>query len=98
MAKKLKLNEIAAYRKELGLNQQTFWNPLGVTQSGGSRYEGGRNVPPTVARLLLLREQGVITNAHLDSAAKEIAKQKAAAREAKAAAAKKDITKPRRTR
>ena len=66
MAKKLKLNEIAAYRKELGLNQQTFWNPLGVTQSGGSRYEGGRNVPPTVARLLLLREQGLMRRAGIE--------------------------------
>lgn len=26
-------------RRKLGLNQQQFWSMLGVTQSGGSRYE-----------------------------------------------------------
>jgi hypothetical protein len=100
MAKKLKLNEIAAHRKELGLNQHAFWSPLGVTQSGGSRYEGGRNIARPTALLLLLREQGLITNAHLESAAKEVAKQQAAAREARAVAtaAKKDTKKSKRTR
>lgn len=29
-----------------------FWAPIGITQSGGSRYETGRNIPNTV-RLLL---------------------------------------------
>ena len=26
-------------RRKLGMNQQQFWSTLGVTQSGGSRYE-----------------------------------------------------------
>ena len=30
-------------RHRLGLNQQEFWGRIGVTQSGGSRYESGRD-------------------------------------------------------
>lgn len=41
-------------RKKLGLNQQQFWSKIGVTQSGGSRYESGRNMPKTVRELLRL--------------------------------------------
>ncbi len=39
-------------RKQLGMNQQDFWSQIGVTQSGGSRYESGRNMPKPVAELL----------------------------------------------
>lgn len=98
MAKKLKLNEVAAHRKADGLNQHAFWAPLGVTQSGGSRYEGGRTISRPVALLLVLRDQGVVTNEHLAAAAKEIARQHTEARAARASevAAKKDTKKPRR--
>lgn len=41
-------------RRKLGLNQQQFWARLGVTQSGGSRYESGRNMPRPVQHLLRL--------------------------------------------
>ena len=41
-------------RRKLGLNQQQFWSTLGVTQSGGSRYESGRNMPRPVRELLRL--------------------------------------------
>jgi transcriptional regulator with XRE-family HTH domain len=41
-------------RRKLGLNQQQFWSNLGVTQSGGSRYESGRNMPKPVRELLRL--------------------------------------------
>lgn len=41
-------------RHKLGLNQQQFWSKLGVTQSGGSRYESGRNMPRPVQHLLRL--------------------------------------------
>lgn len=41
-------------RKKLGLNQQEFWTKIGVTQSGGSRYESGRNMPKPVKELLRL--------------------------------------------
>lgn len=38
-----------ALRKQLGLNLSKFWRRLGVTQSGGSRYEAGRDIPLQVA-------------------------------------------------
>lgn len=41
-------------RKRLGLNQEEFWTQIGVTQSGGSRYESGRNIPKPVKELLRL--------------------------------------------
>lgn len=44
-----------AVRARLGINQAEFWRPVGVTQSGGSRYESGRAVPASVMALLVLR-------------------------------------------
>jgi transcriptional regulator with XRE-family HTH domain len=41
-------------RRRLRLNQQEFWARIGVTQSGGSRYESGRNMPKPVRELLRL--------------------------------------------
>ena len=41
-------------RRKLAMNQQQFWSRLGVTQSGGSRYESGRNMPRPVQQLLRL--------------------------------------------
>jgi transcriptional regulator with XRE-family HTH domain len=41
-------------RKQLGVNQQQFWNKVGVTQSAGSRYEGGRVMPKPVRELVRL--------------------------------------------
>jgi predicted transcriptional regulator len=41
-------------RKRLGLNQADFWSPVGVTQSGGSRYESGRALPKPVRELVRL--------------------------------------------
>ena len=41
-------------RTKLGLNQADFWKPIGVTQSGGSRYESGRNIPAPARKLLHL--------------------------------------------
>ncbi len=41
-------------RLRLSLNQQDFWGQIGVTQSGGSRYESGRNMPKPVRELLRL--------------------------------------------
>lgn len=38
-----------ALRKKLGLNQNKFWGRVGVVQSGGSRYESGRDIPIQVA-------------------------------------------------
>jgi len=41
-------------RRKLGLNQSEFWGKIGVTQSGGSRYESGRSMPRPVRELLRL--------------------------------------------
>src|SRR6476619_8182877 len=41
-------------RRRLGLNQEQFWTQIGVTQSGGSRYESGRDMPKPVRELLRL--------------------------------------------
>ncbi len=46
--------EIKGLRRKLGLNQSEFWTPLGVTQSGGSRYESGRNIPNPTSMLIHL--------------------------------------------
>jgi transcriptional regulator with XRE-family HTH domain len=56
--KKMKPLEFAMNPKEirrrLGMNQQEFWTRIGVTQSGGSRYESGRSMPKPVQELLRL--------------------------------------------
>ena len=41
-------------RRNLGLNQHDFWSKVGVTQSGGSRYESGRSMPRPVRELVRL--------------------------------------------
>ena len=39
-------------RNRRQLNQTEFWRRVGVSQSGGSRYESGRNIPRPVQILL----------------------------------------------
>ncbi len=41
-------------RKKLNLNQSDFWSQIGITQSGGSRYESGRSMSKPVRELLRL--------------------------------------------
>ena len=43
-----------AIRDKLGVNQTEFWAAIGITQSGGSRYESGRSMPRPVRELLRL--------------------------------------------
>lgn len=45
-------DSVRELRRKLGLNQSDFWKPLGVTQSGGSRYESGRSIPKPIQLLL----------------------------------------------
>jgi len=52
--KKIDLGNLADLRRSHGENQETFWRRFGVTQSGGSRYESGRNIPRPVQALLRL--------------------------------------------
>lgn len=46
--------EARAKRKKLNLNQSEFWTPLGITQSGASRYESGRSIPRPVQVLYVI--------------------------------------------
>lgn len=45
---------LTALRKQLYMNQKEFWGAIGVTQSAGSRYESGKNIPAPVQELLRL--------------------------------------------
>ena len=44
--------DIRALRRKLDIPQDKFWAKLGVTQSGGSRYERVRAMPLSVSILL----------------------------------------------
>ncbi len=48
----MNFDNIKRVRDLSGLNQSNFWNRVGVTQSGGSRYETGRRTPEPVKKLL----------------------------------------------
>lgn len=52
--KTLEKIDVKEVRRKLGLNQSQFWSKIGVTQSGGSRYESGRSIPKPVQALLRL--------------------------------------------
>lgn len=59
-AEKIDAREV---RRKLGMNQSQFWSSIGVTQSGGSRYESGRNMPrPVQALLRLVHVEGIDVN------------------------------------
>jgi transcriptional regulator with XRE-family HTH domain len=50
-------------RRGLGLNQNDFWSAVGVTQSGGSRYETGRDMSNPVRELVrLVHVEGIDLN------------------------------------
>jgi DNA-binding transcriptional regulator YiaG len=68
--KKLDFSDIADFRKKQNLNQTEFWTRFGVTQSGGSRYESGRNIPKSLAILLWLHRSGKVTDKELAEALK----------------------------
>lgn len=72
MARKQKLDfaNIAVARQKEGLNQKDFWSRYGVTQSGGSRYESGRNIPRPLAILLWLHRSGKVADKDLADALK----------------------------
>ena len=44
--------QAVALRKKTRLNQRDFWARVGVTQSGGSRYENGHNIPRQILELI----------------------------------------------
>ena len=51
--KPIQIDPVAA-RQKLGINQTQFWSRVGVTQSGGSRYESGRKIPKPIQHLLVI--------------------------------------------
>lgn len=68
--KKINFAKIRDLRKNAGLNQLDFWSRFGVTQSGGSRYETGRDMPTSVSMLIWLRENNIIDDKQLAAAKK----------------------------
>lgn len=56
---------LRAYRRVMLENQTQFWARFGVTQSRGSRFESGMEIPPPVAILLRLYFNGVINDGDL---------------------------------
>ncbi|HEV7394222.1 MAG TPA: helix-turn-helix domain-containing protein [Burkholderiales bacterium] len=46
--------ELTNMRRKVGLSQAEFWERVGVTQSGGSRYEQGRVIRKPLRMLLML--------------------------------------------
>jgi transcriptional regulator with XRE-family HTH domain len=52
-AGKKKVSALLRLRKRLGLNQSEFWGCVGISQSGGSRYEKENRGLPVPVRMLL---------------------------------------------
>lgn len=60
-------------RKHFRMNQSDFWGVVKITQSTGSRYESGRDVPEQVVELLrLIYVEGIdvfnLKRRHVDGA------------------------------
>lgn len=53
------------HRKKVRESQDRFWARFGVTQSRGSRFEQGAEIPTTVAILLGLYFKGVVKDSDL---------------------------------
>ena len=54
--------EIKLFRRKNEMSQAEFWSRIGVTQSGGSRYESGRSIPRPVQQLLHVVYGGLGSN------------------------------------
>jgi hypothetical protein len=58
---------IQAYRRRIKESQKVFWSRFGVTQSRGSRFELGANIPRPVMLLLRLYFTERITDDDISS-------------------------------
>lgn len=56
---------LRGHRKRIRESQDRFWARFGVTQSRGSRFEQGAEIPPPVVILLGLYFNGVVTDGDL---------------------------------
>jgi RsaL-like HTH domain len=70
---------IIAYRKMKKESQRRFWARFGVTQSRGSRFESGAEIPPPVSILLGLYFLKTISDGDLGRAERVIYSRDAAA-------------------
>ena len=61
----LKPEELRKYRRSRHESQGLFWARFGVTQSRGTRFEKGAEIPKPVAILLELYLNGVVTDGDL---------------------------------
>jgi len=57
MTEKTVNRDYRVMRRKLGLSQADFWTAVRVTQSGGSRYESGRQAPANVDEMVRLRHE-----------------------------------------
>jgi hypothetical protein len=62
---------IQAYRRRVKESQKVFWSRFGVTQSRGSRFELGANIPKPVMILLRLYFAERITDNDISSVAQK---------------------------
>ena len=62
------LANLKEFRTVRGENQKDFWERFGATQSGGSRYEAGRELPNPAAILVALYVAGIIDDVDLADA------------------------------
>lgn len=60
------LADLRAYRVSRNENQTEFWGRFGVTQSAGSRYESGREVPAPLVMLVLAFADGMVKSEQLE--------------------------------
>jgi hypothetical protein len=58
---------VQAYRRKIKESQKVFWSRFGVTQSRGSRFELGANIPRPVMLLLRLYFAQRITDDDISS-------------------------------
>lgn len=58
---------IQAYRRKVKESQKVFWSRFGVTQSRGSRFELGANIPKPVMILLRLYFEARINDDDISS-------------------------------
>jgi RsaL-like HTH domain len=64
-AVQIKAEDLRKYRRSKRESQGLFWSRFGVTQSRGSRFEKGAEIPKPVAILLELYLNGVLTDGDL---------------------------------
>ena len=57
--------KLRKHRKTTGESQNLFWARFGVTQSRGSRFEKGAEIPMPVVILLGLYFKGMVTDCDL---------------------------------